>query len=54
MGPEGSLLCSQEPVTGPYPEQDEFPPYFHKIRFYVVFLSMSRSCKWSLPFRFSD
>jgi len=23
MEPEGSLLCSQEPATGPYPEPDE-------------------------------
>jgi hypothetical protein len=27
MGPEGSLQCSQEPATGPYPEPDEFSLY---------------------------
>jgi len=26
MEPEGSLLCSLEPVIGPYPERDEFSP----------------------------
>jgi hypothetical protein len=27
MEPEGSLLCSQEPSTGPYPEADLSSPY---------------------------
>jgi hypothetical protein len=27
MEPEGSLLCSQEPSTGPYSEQDQPNPY---------------------------
>jgi hypothetical protein len=27
MEPEGSLLCSQEPSTGPYPEPDRSSPY---------------------------
>jgi hypothetical protein len=27
MYAEGSLLCSQEPSTGPYPEPDQSSPY---------------------------
>jgi hypothetical protein len=27
MEPESSLLCSQEPVTGPYPKADESSPH---------------------------
>jgi hypothetical protein len=27
MEPEGSLLCSQEPSTGPYPQPDRSSPY---------------------------
>jgi hypothetical protein len=33
MEPDGSLLCSQEPSTGPYPELDPvdtIPPYLSK------------------------
>jgi hypothetical protein len=26
MEPEGSLLCSQDPATGPYPESDVSSP----------------------------
>jgi hypothetical protein len=34
MAPEASLLCSQEPVTGPYAEPDESIPYPHGIFLY--------------------
>jgi hypothetical protein len=28
MAPEGSLPCSQEPSTGPYPEEDQSNPHY--------------------------
>jgi hypothetical protein len=31
MEPEGSLPCSQEPATGPYPEADESIPHLTTI-----------------------
>jgi hypothetical protein len=34
MEPEGSLLCSQEPSTGPYPKPDQsnpIPSYLSKM-----------------------
>jgi hypothetical protein len=34
---EGLLLCSQEPVTGPYPEPDESTAYHHTLFIYEIF-----------------
>jgi hypothetical protein len=31
MEPEGSIPCSQEPSTGPYPEPDQSNPYHPNI-----------------------
>jgi hypothetical protein len=40
MEPEGSLLCSEEPATGIYPEPDEsspcLPSYFSEIHFNII------------------
>jgi len=30
-GPEGSLLCSQDSTTVPYPEADEGRPHIHTV-----------------------
>jgi hypothetical protein len=44
MQPEGSLSCSQEPDTDPYPEPDESSPY-HTILFLLTsFLIISYVC----------
>jgi hypothetical protein len=31
MEPEGSLLCSQQPATGPHPEPEESNPHLPKL-----------------------
>jgi hypothetical protein len=35
---QGSLPCSQEPSTGPYPEPDEFSPYQPNLFPYTLML----------------
>jgi hypothetical protein len=46
MEPENLLPHSQEPVTGPYPEQDDcshvLTPYFFTIHFNISFQSFPR------------
>jgi len=51
MGPEGSLQCSQDPATGPYPEPGESSPqpYFLKIYCNIILPSTPRSTKWFFP-----
>jgi len=35
MEPNGSLLCSQEPTTGPYPEPDA-PSHLISLRYSLI------------------
>jgi hypothetical protein len=37
MEPKGSLLCSQEPATGPYPKPDASNPHFPTLFSYDPF-----------------
>jgi hypothetical protein len=54
--PEGSSPCSQEPITGPYPESTEsitHPTNLPKIDSDLILTSTPRSSEWSLSFRLS-
>jgi hypothetical protein len=49
MEPEGSLPCSQEPSTGPYPEPDQSSPYHTILSLYIISLdniNRIRSVDW--------
>jgi hypothetical protein len=54
MEPEGLLLRSQEPSTGPILSQIDpvhtIPSYLSKIHFNIVYPPMSWSSQWSLSF----
>jgi hypothetical protein len=41
MKPEGSLPCSQEPTTGPYPEPDESNPHPYTVSLRPVLILSS-------------
>jgi hypothetical protein len=53
MESEGSLSCSQEPATGPYPEQDESTTHLSSllfnIHFNIILPFMEKSSKWFEP-----
>jgi hypothetical protein len=57
MEPEGSLPCSQEPTTGPYPEPDvsshTLPSCFLNTRSRIILPSTCRTPQWSHPLKFS-
>jgi hypothetical protein len=46
MQPVHSLLCPQEPSTGPYPEPDRSSPY-HPVLFKIYFNNVHPSMSWS-------
>jgi hypothetical protein len=56
MEPKGSITCSQEPSTDPYPEpyqSNPHQPILSKIHFNIVNSPTSWSSRWSLSFRLS-
>jgi hypothetical protein len=48
---EGSLPCSQESSTDPYPEPDRSSPYYLKLKQYVPVLEIVRNISEILSFR---
>jgi hypothetical protein len=53
MESEGSLQCSQNPATGPYPEPTESSlphPYLPKVTLNVILPPTARSSQWYLTF----
>jgi hypothetical protein len=57
LNTRGSLLCTSEPATAPYPNPDKSGPHSHPVSLrsvLIVFSHQSRSLKWPVPFRFSD
>jgi hypothetical protein len=44
MEPVVSLLCSQEPVTGPCAEADEYSPYCHTLFFRFILVLSFHLC----------
>jgi hypothetical protein len=48
MEPEGSLPCSQEPSTDPYPEPDQSSPYYPILSLWSI-LTLSTHLRLGLP-----
>jgi hypothetical protein len=44
MEPGGSLPCSQEPATRPYPETDEYCPHPHPVYIRSILILSSHIC----------
>jgi len=51
-GIQGSLLCTQQPATRPYPQPDKSSPHLSRIN--SILPSMPISSMSSHPFMFSD
>jgi hypothetical protein len=60
MEPEGSLPCSQQHTSRPYPVPVEVGPHSDnlsfklRVHFNIIHPSTPRSCKCPLPFRFFE
>jgi hypothetical protein len=49
MGPEGSLTCSEEPSTGPYPEPDHSSPHYTILSLLRSIVILSIHLRLGLP-----